>query len=122
MRSFRSELEEGIVQKDIVHLRDSIEAFNDEKFDGEKFRSYRLARGIYGQRQEQSNVSTKNKTSLVHVTSFTQPLAPELPHKVDPSITPNNTQKNNQTSARPATRRPRSSSPILREIGAPTRK
>ena len=52
MRSFRSEFEEGIVQKDIVHLRDSIARFHDNKFDGEKFRSYRLARGVYGQRQE----------------------------------------------------------------------
>lgn len=52
MQSFRSEFEEGIVQKDIVHLRDSIAAFHGEKFDGEKFRSYRLARGVYGQRQE----------------------------------------------------------------------
>ena len=52
MQSFRTELENPIVQKDILELANKIELFHDGKIDQEKFRSLRLARGVYGQRQE----------------------------------------------------------------------
>jgi sulfite reductase (ferredoxin) len=51
MNSFRTELEDPIVQKDIVDLANKIREFRDGKIHDEKFRSLRLARGIYGQRQ-----------------------------------------------------------------------
>ena len=51
MNSFRTELEDPIVQKDIVDLEKKIREFHDGKIHDEKFRSLRLARGIYGQRQ-----------------------------------------------------------------------
>ena len=47
-------LNEGIdqvVKKDILALNDKIQEFNTGKVSDEKFRSYRLARGVYGQRQ-----------------------------------------------------------------------
>lgn len=50
MNSFRTELEDPIVQKDIVDLEKKIREFRDGKIHDEKFRSLRLARGIYGQR------------------------------------------------------------------------
>lgn len=52
MRSFRTEIENPVVEKDIIELANKIELFNNGKIDEEKFRSLRLARGIYGQRQE----------------------------------------------------------------------
>ena len=52
MQSFRTEIENPLVQKDIVELANKIELFNNGKIDEEKFRSLRLARGVYGQRQE----------------------------------------------------------------------
>ncbi len=52
MQSFRTELENPIVEKDILDLERRIALFRDGKIDSEKFRSLRLARGIYGQRQE----------------------------------------------------------------------
>ncbi len=52
MRSFETEIENPIVQKDIVELAQKIELFHNGKIDEEKFRSLRLARGVYGQRQE----------------------------------------------------------------------
>ncbi|WP_179335679.1 HEPN domain-containing protein [Winogradskyella costae] len=52
MQSFRTELENPVVQKDILELAHKIELFQNGKIDEEKFRSLRLARGIYGQRQE----------------------------------------------------------------------
>ncbi|MBF8150192.1 HEPN domain-containing protein [Winogradskyella sp. F6397] len=52
MKSFRTELENPVVEKDIIDLANKIELFNNGKVDEEKFRSLRLARGIYGQRQE----------------------------------------------------------------------
>ncbi|REE08032.1 sulfite reductase (ferredoxin) [Winogradskyella pacifica] len=52
MQSFRTELENPVVQKDILELANKIELFQKGKIDEEKFRSLRLARGIYGQRQE----------------------------------------------------------------------
>jgi sulfite reductase (ferredoxin) len=54
MQSFRSELEDlnnPIVARDIIDLENKIKLFRDGKIDDEKFRSLRLARGIYGQRQ-----------------------------------------------------------------------
>jgi sulfite reductase (ferredoxin) len=54
MQSFRTELEDlnnPIVAKDIVDLEKKIRLFRDGKIDEEKFRSLRLVRGIYGQRQ-----------------------------------------------------------------------
>ena len=52
MQSFRTEIENPVVEKDIIELADKITAFNNLQIDEEKFRSLRLARGIYGQRQE----------------------------------------------------------------------
>jgi sulfite reductase (ferredoxin) len=40
------------VEKDIIELADKIAAFNNLQIDEEKFRSLRLARGVYGQRQK----------------------------------------------------------------------
>lgn len=54
MESFRSELEDlnnPIVARDILDLASKIKLFRDGKIDDDKFRSLRLARGIYGQRQ-----------------------------------------------------------------------
>ena len=52
MQSFRTEIENPIVQKEIIELEKKIHAFRGGTIDGERFRSLRLARGIYGQRQE----------------------------------------------------------------------
>ena len=52
MQSFRSEIENPIVEKDIIDLANKIDMFHNGKLDEEKFRSLRLARGVYGQRQE----------------------------------------------------------------------
>ncbi|CAM3925125.1 HEPN domain-containing protein [Flavobacterium weaverense] len=52
MQSFRTELENPIVEKEIIDLEKKIHAFRGGTIDGERFRSLRLARGIYGQRQE----------------------------------------------------------------------
>lgn len=51
MRSFRTELEDPIVEKDILDLEKKIYAYRNNQIDEEKFRSLRLARGVYGQRQ-----------------------------------------------------------------------
>lgn len=54
MNSFRSELENlnnPVVENDIIDLADKIALFNNLQIDEEKFRSLRLARGVYGQRQ-----------------------------------------------------------------------
>jgi sulfite reductase (ferredoxin) len=58
MQSFRSELEavankngKAVVERDIVELEKKIRLFREGKMDEEKFRSLRLARGVYGQRQ-----------------------------------------------------------------------
>ncbi|WP_187263357.1 HEPN domain-containing protein [Pontibacter beigongshangensis] len=51
MQSFRSELENPIVEKEIIDLEKKIRLFREGKFNEEKFRSLRLARGVYGQRQ-----------------------------------------------------------------------
>lgn len=59
MQSFRTELElqpqnDGwvTIEKDIAHLADKIAQFREGKTNPEKFRSLRLARGVYGQRQQ----------------------------------------------------------------------
>ncbi len=54
MKSFRSELEDinnPVVAQDIIDLGDKIKLFREGKIDDDKFRSVRLLRGIYGQRQ-----------------------------------------------------------------------
>src|SRR5688572_15193278 len=54
MQSFRNELEDlnnPVVAHDILDLEKKIRLFRDGKIDSDKFRSLRLARGIYGQRQ-----------------------------------------------------------------------
>src|SRR5665213_3982691 len=52
MQSFRTELENSIVEKDIIDLEKKIRLFREGKLNEEKFRSLRLARGVYGQRQQ----------------------------------------------------------------------
>lgn len=52
MQSFRTEIENPIVEKDIIDLANKIELFKNGEVDEEKFRSLRLARGVYGQRQQ----------------------------------------------------------------------
>jgi sulfite reductase (ferredoxin) len=47
MESFRTEIEDPIVQKD-NRFRKKIALFKDGKIDDERFRSLRLARGVYG--------------------------------------------------------------------------
>jgi len=51
MQSFRTELENPIVERDILELDRKIHEFREGKIPEEKFRSLRLARGVYGQRQ-----------------------------------------------------------------------
>jgi len=51
MQSFRTEIENPIVEKDIIELEKKIRQFKEGNIDEEKFRSLRLARGVYGQRQ-----------------------------------------------------------------------
>ncbi|WP_029035126.1 HEPN domain-containing protein [Salinimicrobium terrae] len=51
MESFRTEIENPIVEQDIIDLEKKIRLFREGKADEEKFRSLRLARGVYGQRQ-----------------------------------------------------------------------
>jgi sulfite reductase (ferredoxin) len=51
MQSFRTELENPLVEKEIVDLEKKIRLFREGKIHDEKFRSLRLVRGIYGQRQ-----------------------------------------------------------------------
>lgn len=51
MQSFRTELENPIVEKDIIDLERKINDFRSGKIHEERFRSLRLARGVYGQRQ-----------------------------------------------------------------------
>ena len=52
MQSFRTEIENPVVERDIIELERKIKLFKDGKIDEERFRSLRLARGVYGQRQE----------------------------------------------------------------------
>ena len=52
MKSFQTEIEDPIVEKDIIELEQKIRAFKEGNLNEEKFRSLRLARGVYGQRQQ----------------------------------------------------------------------
>lgn len=52
MQSFRTELENPIVERDIIELEKKIRLFREGQMPEEKFRSLRLARGVYGQRQQ----------------------------------------------------------------------
>ena len=52
MQSFQTEIENPLVQKDIIELEEKIRAFKKGMIPEEKFRSLRLARGVYGQRQQ----------------------------------------------------------------------
>jgi sulfite reductase (ferredoxin) len=52
MQSFQTELENPLVEKDIIDLEKKIRLFQEGKIHEEKFRSLRLARGVYGQRQK----------------------------------------------------------------------
>ncbi|MGB5942175.1 MAG: HEPN domain-containing protein [Leeuwenhoekiella sp.] len=52
MQSFRTEIENPVVERDILELEQKIRLFKEGKVDEERFRSLRLARGVYGQRQE----------------------------------------------------------------------
>ncbi len=52
MQSFRTEIENTLVEKDILDLEKKIREFKEGKINEEKFRSLRLARGVYGQRQQ----------------------------------------------------------------------
>jgi sulfite reductase (ferredoxin) len=52
MQSFRTEIENLVVEKDILELEKKIHLFKEGKIDEERFRSLRLARGVYGQRQD----------------------------------------------------------------------
>lgn len=90
MQSFRTELENPVVEKDIIDLEKKIRLFKEGSINEESFRSLRLARGIYGQRQygvqmiriklpygkvtgEQllriSDVSDKYSTGKLHITT-----------------------------------------------------
>lgn len=90
MQSFRTEIENPIVEKDILELDRKIHAFQEGNLDEEKFRSLRLARGVYGQRQQGvqmiriklpygkvsskqlrriSNVSDEYSTGRLHITT-----------------------------------------------------
>lgn len=51
MQSFRTELENPIVEREIIELDRKIRLYQEGHVTEEKFRSLRLARGIYGQRQ-----------------------------------------------------------------------
>ena len=51
MQSFRTEIENPLVQKDIIELEKKNRLFKEGELDEEKFRSLGLARGVYGQRQ-----------------------------------------------------------------------
>ncbi len=51
MQTFRSELENPVVEIDIIELEKKIRLFKEGLIDEERFRSLRLARGVYGQRQ-----------------------------------------------------------------------
>jgi sulfite reductase (ferredoxin) len=51
MQSFRTELENPIVERDILDLEKKIKLYREGRIPDEKFRSLRLVRGVYGQRQ-----------------------------------------------------------------------
>lgn len=51
MQSFRTEIENPVVEREIVELEKKIRLYQEGKEDEDRFRSLRLARGVYGQRQ-----------------------------------------------------------------------
>lgn len=51
MQRFATEIEDPIVAKDIIELEKKIALFHNHAIDADQFRSLRLARGVYGQRQ-----------------------------------------------------------------------
>lgn len=51
MQSFRTEIENPVVERDIIELERKIYEFKTGQIDEERFRTLRLARGVYGQRQ-----------------------------------------------------------------------
>ncbi len=51
MQSFRTELENKVVERDILKLEKEIRQFTEGEIDENRFRGLRLARGVYGQRQ-----------------------------------------------------------------------
>ncbi|MFD2744425.1 MULTISPECIES: HEPN domain-containing protein [Sphingobacterium] len=51
MQSFRTELENPVVEQEIIALAQKIRDYHAGTLPEEKFRSLRLARGVYGQRQ-----------------------------------------------------------------------
>ncbi|WP_276497362.1 HEPN domain-containing protein [Pontibacter litorisediminis] len=51
MQSFRTEIENPLVEKDIIELEKKIRLYREGKLQEDKFKSLRLARGVYGQRQ-----------------------------------------------------------------------
>lgn len=52
MQSFRTELENPVVEREVIELEKKIRSFHEGAIPETKFRSLRLARGIYGQRQK----------------------------------------------------------------------
>ena len=52
MESFISEIDNPIVKKDVIELGKKIAAHKNGEFDDDKFRSLRLSRWVYGQRQQ----------------------------------------------------------------------
>ncbi|MEQ9439277.1 MAG: HEPN domain-containing protein [Cyclobacteriaceae bacterium] len=52
MQSFRTEIENPVVERDIIDLERKIRLFQEGQIDDDRFRSLRLARGVYGQRQQ----------------------------------------------------------------------
>lgn len=52
MQSYISEIENPIVQKDVIELGQKIEAYKNGTLNEDKFKALRLARGVYGQRQQ----------------------------------------------------------------------
>jgi len=51
MQSFRSETENSVVERDIIDLEKKIHQYYSGELNDSSFRSLRLARGVYGQRQ-----------------------------------------------------------------------
>jgi len=51
MLSFRTELEDPVVQQEIIELEKKIRAYREGRIVEDRFKSLRLARGVYGQRQ-----------------------------------------------------------------------
>ena len=48
MQSFRTEIENPAVEKDIIALEKKIRLFKEGRINEERFRSLRLACGVYG--------------------------------------------------------------------------